>query len=85
MSYTVVVKDQEELNHLIAAQSAMESLAYFFESMENALFDVKESISEDSYSWKKVDAIMGKVRECMTLTEETILCLKESIEDFWDE
>lgn len=85
VTYTAVVHDQEELNSLIAAKSAMETLAYFLDSSESALFDIKESVPEDTYSWKKIDAILGKICECMNLTEETIRCLNESIENFWDE
>ena len=85
VTYTAIVHDQEELNSLIAAKSAMETLAYFLDSSESAFLDIRESIPEDTYSWKKIDVIIGKICECRDLTEETIRRLKESIENFWDE
>ena len=86
MSYTAVVKDQEELNRLISAKATLDALSYIFESVERCINDIRDNLlSEDTYCWNSVDMILSTISESNKLLEDALSDIGEKIDRFWDE
>ena len=86
MSYTAVVKDQEELNRLISAKAALDALSYIFESVERCINDIRDNLlSKDTYCWNSVDMILSTISESNKLLEDALSDIGEKIDRFWDE